>query len=213
MSFAAADISQEELLVEEQRWVAQGARWIAGMDEVGRGALAGPVAVAAALLAAPLQLPPAGLDDSKKLTARRRESLVSEIEQWAHVRVGYASAAEIDRYGLSHCLGLAGQRALSQLPHTPDVLFLDGRHQFLPTPEFPVELMVKGDSRSAAIAAASVVAKVTRDQLMAELTYQNPELAVYGWQRNSGYGTAAHREAIRMHGPTQWHRKSWNLTQ
>ncbi|HUY43182.1 MAG TPA: ribonuclease HII [Acidimicrobiales bacterium] len=197
---------------------------VAGIDEVGRGALAGPLMVGAVLLASE-RAHPEGLDDSKRLTARRREALVPEIRSWCDASaVGLASAAEIDEVGLTGALRLAGWRALEMLDVTPTHVLLDGAHDFLTPPAapslltgeahsdhsslVPVTTVVRGDSRSALIAAASVLAKVERDALMCALS---PRFLAYGWSRNKGYGSASHLAALRDLGPSSQHRTSWRL--
>lgn len=197
---------------------------IVGIDEVGRGALAGPVMVGAVLLARE-RAHPKGLDDSKRLTPRRREELVPEIRAWCDASaVGTASAAEIDDVGLTASLRLAAWRALRGLGQWPTHVLLDGKHDFLspPTadtlfdekalqgPRTPLRVttVIRGDSRSALIAAASILAKVQRDALMSALA---PRFVQYGWTQNKGYGSASHLEALRDLGPSSQHRTSWRL--
>ncbi|HVB19348.1 MAG TPA: ribonuclease HII [Acidimicrobiales bacterium] len=197
---------------------------IAGVDEVGRGALAGPLMVGAVLLEGE-RVHPEGLDDSKRLTARRREALVPEIRTWCDASaVGSASAAEIDERGLTSALRLAGWRALRRLKVRPTHVLLDGAHDFLTPPaeanlleevvhedleaSISVTTVVRGDSRSALIAAASVLAKVERDALMCAIA---PRFVAYGWSRNKGYGSPSHLEALRDFGPSTEHRTSWRL--
>ncbi|KEF42359.1 MAG: ribonuclease HII [Cyanobium sp. CACIAM 14] len=180
----------------------------AGVDEVGRGSLFGPVFAAAVVLPASALAPlaAAGLDDSKKLSARRRgilEPLVREHAlAWA---LGQASAAEIDRWGIRWATESAMLRSLQRLPLTPVLLLVDG---VLPLRPWPGEqrTVVGGDGRCAAIAAASVLAKQARDALMGRLALRHPG---YGLERHAGYGTAQHREAIRRLGPTAMHRRSF----
>jgi len=207
----------------ERRLASGGARWIAGCDEVGRGALGGPVTVGLALVdMEALSTPPEGLADSKLLSARRREALVPLIEPWvARWAVGHATAAEIDERGLTAALRLAGLRALADLGHTPEVVLLDGRHDWLTPPAQvgwfdtdgaavtpPVVTEVGADRRCATVAAASVLAKVERDRLMVHLAHEFPS---YGWDVNKGYGSPAHLEALVQWGPCREHRRSWRL--
>ncbi|WP_422116954.1 ribonuclease HII [Brachybacterium sp. UNK5269] len=194
-------------------------RIVVGIDEVGRGALAGPVAMGACAIevtggrAAAL---PEGVRDSKQLTARRREALVDPI--LATVRagaVGWSSAAEIDEIGIVGALTRAALRALDALDLEIDAILLDGNCDLLsaalaaadrPAPR--VELRVAADRDCASVAAASILAKVARDARMVELDALAP---VYGWASNKGYGSAAHRDAIDRHGPHEHHRRSWRL--
>jgi ribonuclease HII len=180
---------------------ARGAVRIAGVDEVGRGPLAGPV-VAAGVILDPARVP-AGLDDSKRLTPARREALAAELHRLAEVSVAQASVAEIDSLGIWGATALAMGRVLA--PLRADFALVDGDR----LPEglgCPASAVVRGDGRSASIAAASVVAKVMRDGLMTALAQQDPR---YGWERNKGYPTAAHHAALRHHGVTQHHRRSF----
>jgi ribonuclease HII len=183
----------------------------AGVDEVGRGCLFGPVFAAAVVLPATAlgPLAAAGLNDSKKLTARRRQALEPLLRQhalaWA---LGQASAAEIDRWGIRPATERAMRRALQRLPRTPRLLLVDG---VLPLRGWPGEqvTVVGGDGRCAAIAAASVLAKQARDALLGRLALRHPG---YGLERHAGYGTAQHREAILRLGPTPLHRRSFLRT-
>ena len=180
-----------------------GALRIAGVDEVGRGPLAGPV-VAAAVVLDPGKLP-LGLNDSKKLTAARRETLYAEIMTAAHVGIGEASVAEIDRINILRASHLAMCRALAALPVPADHALIDGN--LLPRDlTLPGTAVVKGDGRSLSIAAASIIAKVTRDRIMVDLAQQFPG---YGWERNAGYPTAGHLERLKSHGATPHHRTTF----
>ncbi len=188
-----------------------GARTVVGMDEVGRGALAGPVVVGVVMVDARTGPAPEGLADSKLLTPRRREAMVPVIEAWCAARaLGEASAEEIDRIGIMAALGLAGSRALAALGSPPDVVVLDGTTSFLlEEGDGPrVVLRAKADRDVACVAAASVLAKVARDALMVRLDGLHPS---YGWAGNKGYGSAGHTEAIARFGATDLHRRSWNL--
>ena len=211
-----------DLSVETQLADVCGHTLIAGMDEVGRGALAGPVAVGVAAVDVVLSQPLPGLRDSKKLTARQREQLMETIPAWASTAVGMASPDEIDTYGLSAALGLAGRRAWDQLvthSTTPAGLILDGNTHWLQNapaelvePLAPMDahvvMQTKADSTCATVSAAAIAAKVTRDAFMVELAKLHPD---YGWHSNKGYGSAIHRLALIEQGVTEHHRKSWNL--
>lgn len=176
---------------------------VAGVDEAGRGPWAGPVVAAAAILD-PDNLPP-GLDDSKKLSARRREALFDEISAAALVGVGIGSVEEIDRLNIARANDLAMARAVAALPTSPAFALIDGR--FVPhNLEIPARAVVGGDGLSLSIAAASIIAKVTRDRIMAGLAIEHPG---YGWEQNAGYGTAQHREALDKLGVTPHHRRSF----
>jgi ribonuclease HII len=206
---------------EEALW-GSGARVIAGVDEVGRGALAGPVSVGVVALAS-CDCWPEGLDDSKRLTEARRVGMADALEDFALTwAVGSASSAEVDERGIVGALRLAGHRALEAVSlATPvDAILLDGHHDWLtpPPPTLddngpdlcvpPVTTVVKGDSACVSIAAASVLAKVSRDAVMVEAHDLHPK---YGWRTNKGYGTPAHLDALQWYGPTSWHRKTWQL--
>jgi ribonuclease HII len=190
---------------------AGGARIVAGIDEVGRGAIAGPVTVGAVAVDASRTTFPEGLADSKLLTPRRREAMDPLVRSWALAHAtGSATAAEIDRIGIVSALGLAASRALHALGAVPDVLIVDGNTPFLvEEPGGPRIIMrVKADQDCACVAAASVIAKVERDAVMTALHASHPH---YGWDGNKGYGAAVHTAAIRTHGVTEHHRTSWNL--
>jgi len=178
---------------------------VVGIDEAGRGPWAGPVIAAAVVL--PADLPAelsGGLDDSKKLSAPRREALFAILEKCACIGVGRAEVDEIDRLNILQATMAAMVRAFEALGVTPDAALIDGnRAPALPCRAVPV---VKGDGRSLSIAAASIVAKVTRDREMAALARAHPG---YGWERNKGYGTAAHAAALERLGVTDHHRKSF----
>lgn len=182
--------------------IAKGARRIAGVDEVGRGPLAGPV-VAAAVVLDPARLP-AGLNDSKKLSAARRTALEAEILASAEVAIAEASVAEIDEINILRASHLAMTRALAQLGPV-DAALIDGPHLPRDMP-CPGHAIVKGDSRSVSIAAASIMAKIRRDLGMRALAQQYPG---YGWEKNAGYPTKAHLEALRNLGVTPHHRHSF----
>ena len=196
---------------------ASGASVIIGIDEVGRGAMAGPVMVGVCAINAVITEFPAGLRDSKMLSAPKRELLAPILLGWAPSAVGAASAAEIDEWGITVCLGLAAKRALIALheagvPVGNSTVLLDGAHDWLNpvlTSKLHVITRVKADQDCAVVAAASVVAKVERDALMVQLHAEHPQ---YGWASNKGYGAAIHMEAIRVEGVTDYHRKTWVKT-
>lgn len=176
---------------------------IAGLDEAGRGALVGPV-VAAAVRLDPDRLP-AGLNDSKVLTARQRETLFDRILAVADVGVGEASPAEIDEVNILRASHVAMLRALERLGEPADFALVDG-HLLPRRIAIPAEAVVKGDGKVLSIAAASIVAKVTRDRIMVDLAQQFPG---YGWDRNAGYPTSDHLAALQMLGVTPHHRRSF----
>lgn len=175
---------------------------VAGIDEAGRGPWAGPV-VAAAVILDPHNFP-AGLNDSKKLSARKRESLFNELQNCAQIGVGLASVEEIDNINILQATFLAMQRAVDNLPAKPAFLLVDGNQK--PPIDLPLKTITKGDSRSFSIAAASIIAKNHRDSLMRELAKTYPD---YGWEKNAGYGTAQHRDALNLVGVTPHHRRSF----
>jgi ribonuclease HII len=178
-------------------------RTVAGVDEVGRGAWAGPVTVCAVV--SDLSEPPAGLTDSKRLTAKRRESLVQEIQDWAAgYAFGEASHTEVDELGMTEALHRAARRALEALPLRPDAVILDGSHDYI-GPPWRVRLEVRGDSASVSVAAASVLAKVRRDAQMGRLGCDE-----YGFAENAGYPSPQHQDALARLGPTVHHRLSWS---
>lgn len=241
---------------------------VAGMDEVGRGALAGPVSVGVVAVTADTRSAPPGLDDSKQLTALQRERLAPRLQRWAPAwAVGHASNDEIDAWGILLALRVAGLRALAELGAAPDRVVLDGSYDWLrrpvpvprqeslldaldapdapdaahpsgpaapgpgedadvaslqgppvldlplprlPSPEecLPVDLVVKADRRCAAVAAASVLAKVERDRIMTRLGEADPR---WGWAGNKGYSAPEHLAALAQHGPCDLHRRSWRL--
>jgi ribonuclease HII len=177
-----------------------GVRLIAGVDEVGRGPLAGPVVAAAVILLRPLR----GLADSKTLCAEERERLAGLVRGQARIGIGAASVAEIDRINILQASLLAMRRAVLRLGCLPDLALIDGKHA--PELPCPVETIVDGDALVPAISAASIVAKVTRDRLMRRLAERYPG---YGWETNVGYATSAHREAIWQLGVCCHHRRSF----
>ena len=176
---------------------------ICGVDEAGRGPLAGPVCAAAVILPKDLELP--GLTDSKKLTDKKRRELFPLIQEQAIAYgIGFASEKEIDEINILQATFLAMQRALDQLTVKPDLALIDGNRE--KNFGVPVKTVVKGDSLSANIAAASVIAKVTRDELMEEMAKEYPQ---YGFEIHKGYGTKAHYAALMEHGPCPIHRMTF----
>jgi ribonuclease HII len=204
-----------------------GHRVLAGMDEVGRGALAGPVSVGVVVIDETCRSAPVGVKDSKLLTPLARGRLVRPIQRWARAyAVGHASPAEIDELGIMAGLRLAGMRALASVTASgvvPDLVILDGNHDWLTPPDMigllafaqdgapsvpPVTTMIKADMKCSSVAAASVIAKVERDALMVGLDADHP---VYGWAVNKGYAAPEHMLALEAHGPCVQHRRSWRL--
>lgn len=205
----------------ERGLLRSGAGTLCGVDEVGRGSLSGPVSVGMVLVDVSTGRVPRGLKDSKLLTPATRERLVPEIIGWASGwAVGHSSPGEIDSLGLVAALRLAGHRALAQLGGSPDVVLLDGSHDWLswprqqdlfaeaPSPSPPVLTRVKADLTCASVAAASVLAKVARDAMMVSL---HEDFPAYDWRENKGYASPRHVEALREFGPCPHHRRSWNL--
>ncbi len=188
----------------EENALAEGYSCVCGIDEAGRGPLAGPVVAAAVILPLRYELP--GLTDSKQLSARQRARLYEQLMHCPVVRkaVAQASVEEIDRLNILRATHLAMARAAQSLSPRPDFCLIDG----LPVPGFPIasRSLVKGDGRCLSIAAASVLAKVTRDRIMCKLHEEFPQ---YGWIHNAGYGTAQHLRAINEYGVTPHHRRSF----
>lgn len=230
-------VSVTPTLDMERELASQGYDLIVGFDEVGRGSLAGPVMVGAAAIWTrdlPALAVPQGVADSKMLTEHRREAIVDELKQWCALwAVGSATNTEIDEWGISHALGIAALRALDQAERQLKLdgasespirvgVILDGPNDYIskamdtfdaPAVPIPAHVVtkVKGDQHCASVAAAAVIAKVARDHLMMQLARSKPEYAVYEWERNKGYGSAAHRAAIAEYGPSTLHRLSWHL--
>ena len=191
----------EAMLEFERRMEAQGFSRIAGVDEAGRGPLAGPIVAAAVVLAEPVM----GLNDSKQLTPVQREQLFETLQSGGHdIAVARVEAAEIDRIGIQAANYQVMARSVAGLEQAPDFLLIDGFR--VPGVSQPQERIIKGDSRSLSIAAASIVAKVTRDRLMETLDREYP---VYGFGKHKGYGTAEHLEALARFGPCPAHRRSF----
>ncbi len=207
LSIPAEGISQNEharlevMLAFEQQAFESGFRRVAGVDEAGRGPLAGPLVAGAVVLARALP----GLDDSKRLTEARRETLFEELRSGAHaIGVGVVEAAELDRIGVQRANYTAMARAVAALTPPPDFLLVDGFN--LPGMSQPCLRLIKGDQRSLSISAASIIAKVTRDRRMAELDREYPG---YGFGQHKGYGTSAHMGALARLGPCPEHRRSF----
>jgi len=196
-------MSEKDLWMIERSFFDTGVRTICGVDEAGRGPLAGPVCAAAVILPSGLVID--GLDDSKKLTEAKREALFPVIcEQALAYGIGFADEKEIDEINILQATFTAMRRAIAQLSLKPELALVDGNR----AADFglPVQTVVKGDSLSANIAAASVLAKVTRDRYMKELAVKYPE---YGFEVHKGYGTKRHYEALREHGPCPAHRRTF----
>jgi ribonuclease HII len=237
--------SKVPTLREERRLLRSGHQFVAAIDEVGRGALAGPVTVGIVVVDLETKTAPAGVRDSKLLTPEARRLIAPKLRRWAPIHaVGHASPEEIDAIGIIIALRLAACRALATLPVRPDSALLDGNHNWLSVPvradppplppalfdwddepvtgrrdgshpEIRSEVVpptvvtqIKADLRCAAVAAASVLAKVERDALMVELASEYPH---YGWELNKGYSAPDHISALRRHGPSALHRRSWSL--
>jgi ribonuclease HII len=206
----------------EREIFASGVRSLASIDEVGRGAIAGPVTVGVVVITPSCGQPPEGVRDSKLLSPARRLALIEPIIAWASAHaVASATSGEVDELGIVGALRLAGVRALMTLESggvTPDLVLLDGSHDWLSSDSLfddpssfqapPVRTQVKGDLTCASVAAASVLAKVNRDAQMAALDERFP---AYGWSGNKGYGAPGHQQAIRELGVTEFHRVSWNI--
>lgn len=182
-------------------------RWVIALDEVGRGSLAGPVAVGAIRVDFELLArAPAGIRDSKLLGRSRRVELAASIAQWTSPTIGLASVAEIEQLGIVRSLALAARRAIGTPPEE-SVILLDGNQNWLDTDiGAPVVTLVKADRDCVSVAAASVAAKVARDELMTELAHSHPQ---FGWEKNAGYSSPQHIAALRQHGATAQHRRSW----
>lgn len=216
----------------EKNLFSKGANLVAGMDEVGRGCLAGPVYVGITVLNKELaldELLPEGLTDSKELTKDQRETLLPQVKSWVlEHSIGQASNSEIDEIGLTRALRRAGRRALNSLKNKPDYLILDGKHNWLMPEKETLDIfeevvddgpisanlkiinLIKADLICSSVAAASIVAKVARDQVMDDLSKEFPD---YSWHENKGYAAAEHLLAIKRYGPTKYHRISWKTFQ
>ncbi len=182
---------------------ARGYSRIAGVDEVGRGPLAGPVTAAAVVLD-PARIPD-GLNDSKKLSRKKREALYAQILEVADVSIAHATVEEIEKHNILRASNIAMVRALEGLKTLPDYCLIDGT--MIPRGlALPAETIIRGDSRSVSISAASIVAKVCRDCVMLSLAQQHPG---YGWETNMGYGSKSHMSALRDLGVTPHHRRTF----
>lgn len=191
-----------DLMSYEREYIEKGYRYIAGVDEVGRGPLAGPVAVCAVIM--DLNAFVEGVNDSKKLTEKKRELLFPQLQKYAiDYRVVMKTPEEIDEINILKATITAMEEAVLSLQPNPDVVLVDAVKLQLPYPTVPI---LQGDAKSYSIAAASILAKVTRDRLMTELDRKYPE---YGFKNNKGYGTKEHIEAIKNYGITPLHRKSF----
>lgn len=229
----AGPSSKAPSLRVERALLREGHTLIAAVDEVGRGALAGPVSVGVVLVDAGLGTGPQGVRDSKLLSPAARAALVPRIQRWAPAHaVGHADSCEVDEVGILGALRRAAHRALALLAEggwpAPDLVLLDGSHDWFTPPETvgllglldeadggyagpalpPVRTMVKADMRCSSVAAASVLAKVERDTTMVALAAEHP---AYGWELNKGYSAPEHAEALRRLGPTAYHRRTWRL--
>ena len=184
---------------------------LAAIDEVGRGALAGPVAVGVVVIDGATPAAPRGVRDSKECDRATRERLAPRVRAWAlRSAVGMSSSAEIDAMGIVSALALAAARALNATGVHPDLVLLDGKHDWMSrvTPGSRVVTRIQADATCAAVAAASIIAKVTRDAHMIDLARTQPE---YGWGSNKGYAAPEHVAALERLGPSPWHRVSWRL--
>ncbi|MFM8515386.1 MAG: ribonuclease HII [Actinomycetota bacterium] len=209
-------------LRRERQLLRAGATRIACIDEVGRGALAGPVTVGVVIVTRACGKPPGGVRDSKALTGAMRERLRPQIEAWAPgFAIGHASPQEIDREGIVVAMRIAAVRALAAVEIEPDAVLLDGSHDYLSDSRQrtlfeeasyrrmpPVTTVVRGDQSCAGIACASILAKCARDDLMRDLA---ADFRAYEWDRNKGYGSVTHLGAIAAHGLTPHHRASWRI--
>lgn len=198
-----SDSASFDVFAFEKNAAIKGYRNIAGLDEAGRGPLAGPVVAAAVILPSLIIIP--GVDDSKRLSARRRCQLFSIIRSHARsVGIGLAHSDEIDSINILEATRLAMLRAIRKMTIPPDYLLLDALT--LPSLDLPQDAIIKGDQKSHSISAASIVAKVVRDRIMLIWDKRFPQ---YGWRKNKGYGTSDHLDAIRRFGPCSLHRRSF----
>jgi ribonuclease HII len=204
----AQKVSRKTLLLEKllafdrQEGPAIGGGWMAGVDEAGRGPLAGPVVAAAVILIRAETL--AGINDSKKLSAQRREELYIKIARSSIVGIGFADEKQIDELNIYEATRVAMKKAVLNLPHTPTSLLIDGPMRL--DLEIKQKGIIHGDGKSASIAAASIVAKVFRDHWMRKLHELYP---AYGFHRHKGYGTVEHMQALKEKGPSSVHRRSF----
>ena len=202
-----ARTSKTPTLDAERALWRNGFEYVAGVDEVGRGSLAGPVVAAAVILGRGKQIE--GVADSKTIPRKTREALDETIRAIAlSIGIGLCSPEEIDRFNIHHASLEAMQRAIRNLSIGPAYLLIDG-NEWLPHSEWPYGTIVQGDRLCHSIAAASIVAKVARDRLMQQLHDEHP---AYAWNANAGYPTPGHYEALARHGPTPHHRRSFRLS-
>ena len=204
MVYDAERARLQRMMRHEKRLLAAGRVRVAGLDEAGRGPLAGPVVAAACIL--PPKVYFRGLNDSKQVVPEERERLFGELTAHPGVRfgIGISDVETIDQINIFHASYLAMKKAVETMAEPPDYLLIDGNH----FPKFGIEgeAIVEGDAKSASIAAASILAKVTRDRIMVELHQTWPQ---YNFAKHKGYSTEEHQEAIRRHGPSPIHRKSF----
>ena len=213
-------MSSAPTLELEQSLHTTGAKYVAGVDEVGRGALAGPVSVGIAVVDSSVGVVPSALRDSKVISRLTRERLIEPVAAWViDSAIGHATPEEIDEFGIVKALRIAWTRAHELLKIKPNHVILDGKHNWIAEPEtdlfsassgidVPVTMKIKADAACASVAAASVLAKVARDALMREAALLHP---LYGWEGNVGYGSAGHMAALTQLGATTFHRRSWKL--
>jgi len=214
-------MSAAPTLEVEQSLFAAGHKFVAGVDEVGRGALAGPVSVGIAVVSAEVGAVPPKLRDSKVISRKVREELIDPVSAWVvDSAIGHATSAEIDEIGIVAALRLAWTRAYAALTVKPHAVILDGKHNWIAAPKsdlftldtdviaVPVTMQIKADAICASVSAASVLAKVERDAMMREYAATYPD---FGFEGHVGYGAATHMQALSKFGPTEIHRKSWNL--
>ncbi len=186
--------------------IEQGLSPVCGIDEAGRGPWSGPVVAAAVILNA--DNIPDGINDSKKLSPVRRIEIFNAIKQTSHVAIGIVDVCDIDRLNILKATFLAMRKAVANLETAPAMALIDGTGK--PALSCDMQTLIKGDQRSLSIAAASIIAKVTRDRIMENLALQFP---YYGWERNKGYGTKAHRAGLASHGVSKHHRRSFKPIQ
>ena len=175
---------------------------VAGVDEAGRGPWAGPVVAGAVILNKDNY--PSGIDDSKKLSEKKREDIFTQLQEVAKVGVGVVNVDEIDKMNILQASMLAMKKAVDNLPVKPDVALIDGNK--CPPLDCESHAIIKGDNKSLSIAAGAIIAKVTRDRMMKEIALQFP---YYGWEKNAGYGTKLHQEGLAKYGVTVHHRRSF----
>lgn len=202
------EVRFNELLTFDLAFRKKGFKAIAGVDEVGRGPLAGPVVAVACILPSRTKAKFAGIDDSKKLTAEEREEIFEALisDRGVHYGIGTVSSQDIDKYNIYHASLRAMVQAAIALPVDPDLFLVDGNARPKVDSKYTLETVVGGDAKSLSIAAASIIAKVTRDRIMLKFHNAFPE---YGFERNKGYSTPEHLSALKIHGPSPIHRYSF----